>query len=56
METRINQPLLVPPSESISNVLQVSAEITIKFIMKVGLKRAESTGKLSKMFLVEDER
>jgi len=56
MKTRINEPLLMPPSESISNVLQVSAEITIKFIVKVSLRRVESAGKLSKMFLVDDER
>jgi hypothetical protein len=37
MEARINSPLLVPPSESISNMLGVSAEITVQLVMKVGL-------------------
>jgi len=38
MKTRINTPLLMPPSESIGNMLRVSAEITIEFIMQVGLR------------------
>jgi len=39
MKTRVNEPLLVPPSKSISNVLWVSAEIAIEFITKVGFGR-----------------
>jgi len=36
MEARIHSPLLVPPSKSISDMLRVSAEITVQLITKVG--------------------
>jgi hypothetical protein len=39
METGINEPLLVPPSKSISNMLGVGTEIAIQFITEVGLWR-----------------
>jgi hypothetical protein len=35
MEARINSPPLVPPSKSISDMLQVGAEITIQLVVKV---------------------
>ena len=37
MEARINSPFLVPPSKSISDMLGVSAEVTIQLVAKVRL-------------------
>jgi hypothetical protein len=37
MEARINSPLLIPPSKSISDMLGVGAEITVQLVTKVGL-------------------
>jgi hypothetical protein len=39
MEARINRMILVPPSNSIRNMLRVSGEITLKFIMEIGFQR-----------------
>jgi hypothetical protein len=39
MEARINRSFLSPPSNRVSNVLRVSAEITIQFVAKIGLRR-----------------
>jgi hypothetical protein len=39
MKARINEALLVPPSDWIGNMLRVSAEITIEFITKIRFRR-----------------
>jgi hypothetical protein len=39
MEARINRTILVPPSNSISNMLRVSGEITVEFITEIGFRR-----------------
>jgi hypothetical protein len=39
MEARINQLFLVPRSDCIGNMLVVSAEVTIKFVMEIRFRR-----------------
>lgn len=39
MKARINEPPLMPPSKSISNMLWVSTKIVIELIMKVRFRR-----------------
>ena len=39
MEVRINSSLLVPPSDCLGNMLRVSAEVTIKFVVEIRFRR-----------------
>jgi hypothetical protein len=48
VKARINKPILVPPSESICDMLGVSAKITIQFVTKIGIKRGRKSWQIIK--------